>query len=97
MRAYLRAGWVRVRVRVQIWVRVRVRIQILSLGRATGWLVGGFEGAGATAQEEGKRAGPWLWQGWPCGAAAGEGGRRVNRLERTASRAAAATGWPPPG
>ena len=21
------------------------------------------------------------WQGWPCGAAAGEGGRRVDRLE----------------
>ena len=24
-----------------------------------------------------------LWRGWPCGAAAGEGGRRVNRLEGT--------------
>ena len=43
--------------------------------------MGGFEGFGATAQEEGKRTGPWLWQGWPWGAAAGEGGRRVNRLE----------------
>ena len=45
--------------------------------------MGGFEGVGATAQEEGKRTGPWLWQGWPWGAAAGEGGRRVNRLEDT--------------
>ena len=25
----------------------------------------------------------WLWQEWPWGAAAGEGGRRVNRLEGT--------------
>ena len=24
-----------------------------------------------------------LWRGWRCGAAAGEGGRRVNRLEGT--------------
>ena len=47
---------------------------------------GGFEEGGATAQEEGKRPGPWLWQGWPCGAAAGEGGRRVNRLEGTGGR-----------
>ena len=59
----------------------RFGAQILSLGAATGGLAGGFEGAGAAAQEEGKRPGPWLWQGWPCGAAAGEGGRRVNRLE----------------
>ena len=57
--------------------------QIRSLGRTTGGLAGGFEAAGATAQEEGKRPGPWLWQGWPRGAAAGEGGRRVNRLEGT--------------
>jgi len=55
--------------------------QIRSLGRTTGGLAGGFEAAGATAQEEGKHPGPWLWQGWPRGAAAGEGGRRVNRLE----------------
>ena len=47
---------------------------------------GGFEGAEATAQDEGERPGPWLWQGWPCGAAAGEGGRRVNRLEGTGGR-----------
>ena len=39
------------------------------------------KGMGATAQEEGERPGPWLWQGWRCGAAVGEGGRRVNRLE----------------
>ena len=58
----------------------RVGAQILSLGAATEGPAGGFEGAGATAQEEGKRPGPWLWQGWPCGAAAAEGGRRVNRL-----------------
>ena len=32
-------------------------------GAAFRGLAGGFEGAGATAQEEGKRAGPWLWQG----------------------------------
>ena len=31
----------------------------------------------------GQHPGPWLWQGWPWGAAAGEGGRRVNRLVRT--------------
>ena len=62
----------------------RVGTQILSLGLAFGVLAGGFEGAGAAAQEEGERAGPWLWQGWPCGAAAAERGRRVNRLEGTA-------------
>ena len=61
----------------------RVGAQIRSLGRTTGGLAGGFEGAGATAQEERKRPGPWLWQGWPRGVAAGEGGRRVNRLEGT--------------
>ena len=49
--------------------------------------MGGFERAGAAAQEEGKRPGPRLWQEWPCGAAAGEGGRRVNRLEGTSGRA----------
>ena len=49
----------------------------------------GFEGDGAAAQEEGKRAGPWLWQGWPCSAASGEGGRRVNRLEGTRDEGAA--------
>ena len=47
---------------------------------------GGFEEGGATAQEEGKRPGPWLWQEWPCEAAAGEGGRPLNRLEGTAPR-----------
>ena len=57
--------------------------QIVSLGAAFGGLAGGFEGAGATAQDERERPGPWLWQGWPRGAAAGEGGRRVNRLEGT--------------
>ena len=45
--------------------------------------MGGFEGDAAATQDDGKRAGPWLWQGWPCGAAAAEGGRRVNRLEVT--------------
>jgi len=35
--------------------------------------VGGFDRAGAAAQEEGERAGLWLWQEWPCGAAAGRG------------------------
>ena len=64
----------------------RFRAQILSLRAATRGLAGGFKGAGATAQEEGKRPGPWLWQ-WS--AAAAEGGRRVNRLEGTASRVAA--------
>jgi hypothetical protein len=62
----------------------RVRGQSLSLGSAFGGLAGGYERAGAAAQEEGERPGPWLWQEWPCGAAAAEGGRRVNRLEGTA-------------
>ena len=66
----------------------RVGAQILSPGAAFGGLAGGFEGAGAAAQDEVGRPGPWLWQAWPCGAAAGEGGRRVNRLEGT-SRACA--------
>ena len=57
--------------------------QIVSLGAAFRGLAGGFEGAEATAQDEGERPGPWLWQGGPCSAAAAEGGRRVNRLERT--------------
>jgi hypothetical protein len=61
----------------------RVGAQIRSLGVATGGLAGGFEAAMATAQEEGERPDPWLRQGWPCGAASGEGGRRVNRLEGT--------------
>ena len=56
---------------------------MLSLGKAAGGLVGDFEGAGATAEEEGKRPGPWLRQGGQCVAAAAEGGRRVNRLEVT--------------
>ena len=42
------------------------------LGPLPRGLVGGFEGAGATAQAEEKRAGPWLWQEWPCGAAVAE-------------------------
>ena len=46
-------------------------------------LAGGFEAAGAAAGEEGMGPGPWLWQGGQWGAAAAEGGRRVNRLERT--------------
>ena len=50
---------------------------------AFGGLACGFEGAGATGHDAGGRAGPWLWQGWPRGTAAGEGGRRVNRLEGT--------------
>ena len=45
--------------------------------------MGGFEGAGGAAQDEGEHPGPWLWQGGQWGAAAGEGGRRVNRLEGT--------------
>ena len=48
--------------------------------------MGGFEAAGATAQDEGEHPGPWLWQGGQWGAAAGEGGRRLNRLEGTSSR-----------
>jgi len=40
--------------------------------------VGGFEGAAAAAQDDGKRAGPWLWQGWPCGAAAAEAAAAVS-------------------
>ena len=61
----------------------RVGAQIRSRGRATGGLAGGLEAAGAAAQEEGERPGPWLWQEWPWGAAAGEGGRHLNRLEGT--------------
>ena len=45
--------------------------------------MGGIEGAGGAAQDEGKHPGPWLWQGGQWGAAAAEGGRRVNRLEVT--------------
>ena len=65
----------------------RAEPQNLSLGPALGGLAGGFEGAWAAAQEEGRRPGPWLWQGWPCGAVAGKGGRRVNRLEDTKAAA----------
>ena len=46
----------RIRVRVRVRVRVtceRVGAQIRSLGAAFGGLAGGFEGAGATAQEKG--------------------------------------------
>ena len=32
------------------------------------------------------RPGPWLWQGWPWGAAAAEGGRHLNPLEGTPRR-----------
>ena len=44
---------------------------------------GCFETAWGAAQDQAGRHGPWLWQGWPCGAAAAEGGRRVNPLEGT--------------
>ena len=68
---------------------------------ATGGLAGGFEAAGGAAQDEGKRPGPWLWQGGPRGAAAAEGGRRVDRLACTASSSSArrppAAGAPPAG
>ena len=50
----------------------------LSLGAAFGGLAGGFEGAGAAAQDEGERPGPWLWQKWPCGAAATSTGASVH-------------------
>ena len=50
----------------------QVGARIRSLGRTTGGLAGGFEGAGATIGGEGERPCPWLWQAWPCGAAAGE-------------------------
>ena len=66
----------------------RVGAQIRSLGRATGGLACGFKAAGGAAQDEGKRPGPWLWQGWPWGAATGEGGRHLNRLEDTSASAA---------
>jgi len=46
-------------------------------------LAHGFEAAGGAAQDQAARPGPWLWQGGQWGAAAGEGGRRVNRLEGT--------------
>jgi hypothetical protein len=45
--------------------------------------MGGFEGTGGAAQNEREHPGPWLWQRGQWGAAAGEGGRRVNRLEGT--------------
>ena len=67
----------------------RFRAQILSLGAATGGLAGVFEAAGGAAQEQAGRPGPWLWQEWPWGAAASEGGRRVNRLEDTGARGGA--------
>ena len=38
----------------------RVGAQALRLGAAFGGLAGGFELAGATAQEEGERPVPWL-------------------------------------
>ena len=41
------------------------------------------KGLGALPRKKGSALAHWLWQGWPCGAAAGEGGRRVNRLEGT--------------
>ena len=61
----------------------RVGAQVLSLGAAFGGLAGGFKGAGGAAKDEGKHPGPWLWQAGQWGAAAAEGGRRVNRLEGT--------------
>ena len=70
----------------------RFRAQILSLGAATGGLAGGCEGAGATAQEQGKRPGPWLWQEWPWGAAAAEGGRHLDPLEGTRALPAGSCG-----
>jgi len=63
----------------------RFGAQILSLGATFGGQAGGFEGARAAAQDEGELPGPRLWQGRPRGAAAGEGGRRVNRLEGTSA------------
>ena len=36
-----------------------------ALGGSLGGWAGGFEDCGATAQEEGKRAGPWLWHERP--------------------------------
>ena len=53
----------------------RVGAQIRSLG--------GFEAAGGAAQDQAGRPGPWLRHKGQCGAAAGEGGRRVNRREGT--------------
>ena len=52
--------------------------QILSLGAAFGGLAGGF-GAGATAQGEERRAGPWLWRGGR-GAAAVSAHSRVRHV-----------------
>ena len=57
--------------------------QASSLGAATGGLAAGLEAAGGAAQDHAGRPGPWLWQGWPWGAAAAEGGRHLNRLEGT--------------
>ena len=48
-----------------------------------GGLGSNFEAAGGAAQDEGEHPGPWLWQGGQWGAAADEGGRRVNPLEGT--------------
>ena len=70
----------------------RFRAQILSLGAATGGLAGGFEGAGAAAQEEGKRPGLALAHGRGRGGRAvrplARAGRRLNRLEDTLHRTA---------
>ena len=55
--------------------------QILSLGRATGGLAGGFEGVGAAAREEARW--PMAAAGVAWGAAAAEGGRHLNPLEAT--------------
>ena len=43
----------------RVYTCKRVVAQILSLGRATGGLVGGFEGAAAAGQDEGERPGPY--------------------------------------
>ena len=42
--------------------------------------MGGLEAAGGAAQDQAGRTGPWLWQGWQWGTAAGEGGRHLNPL-----------------
>ena len=68
-RVYLQAGW---GADPQPWEGHR---------RAGGWLrrgCGRWPGRGGTPWPI------WLWQGWPCGAAASDGGRRINRLACTA-------------
>ena len=82
----------------------RVGAQILSLGAAFGGLAGGFEGAGAAAQEEEKRPGPRLWHGWPRGRArehacrdgGGEGPHLVRVRVRTRVRVGVSNPKPKP-